>query len=89
MTKKAEAYREYREAAMVDMLLECLPKIAAEVAAPLSQAKKITMVSSGGGEIGAAKLTNEVLEIVNKVPELVKSITGVDISRVGPNSKYI
>lgn len=58
------------------------PKIAAEVAAPLSQAKKITMVSTGGGEIGAAKLTEEVLSIVNKVPDLVKSITGVDISRV-------
>lgn len=47
------------------------------------------MVSSGSGEVGAAKLTGEVLQIVNKVPELVKSITGVDISRVGPNSKYI
>lgn len=62
--------------------------MAAEVAAPLSQAKKITMVSSGSGEVGAAKLTGEVLQIVNKVPELVKSITGVDISRVG-HSKYI
>uniref|UniRef100_A0AAG5D7E6 Band 7 domain-containing protein n=1 Tax=Anopheles atroparvus TaxID=41427 RepID=A0AAG5D7E6_ANOAO len=81
MAKKAEAWREYREAAMVDMLLETLPKVAAEVAAPLSQAKKITMVSSGNGEVGAVKLTGEVLQIVNKIPELVKSITGVDISR--------
>lgn len=59
--------------------------MAAEVAAPLSQAKKITMVSTGQGEIGAAKLTGEVLQIINKVPELVKSITGVDISRVNHN----
>ncbi|XP_030372318.1 flotillin-1 isoform X1 [Scaptodrosophila lebanonensis] len=81
MAQKAEAWREYREAAMVEMLLDTLPKVAAEVAAPLSQAKKITMVSSGQGEIGAAKLTGEVLQIVNKVPELVKNITGVDISR--------
>lgn len=81
MAQKAEAYREYREAAMVEMLLETLPKVAAEVAAPLSQAKKITMVSSGQGDIGAAKLTGEVLAIVNKVPELVKNITGVDIAR--------
>lgn len=81
MSKKAEAWREYREAAMVEMLLDTLPKVAAEVAAPLSQAKKITMVSTGTGEVGAAKLTGEVLQIVNKVPELVKSITGVDISR--------
>lgn len=27
MAKKAEAWREYREAAMVDMLLETLPKV--------------------------------------------------------------
>lgn len=78
------------EAAMVEMLLDTLPKVAAEVAAPLSQAKKITMVSSGTGEIGAAKLTGEVLQIVNKVPELVKAITGVDISRViNQNHKFI
>ncbi|EDV32961.1 uncharacterized protein Dana_GF22637, isoform A [Drosophila ananassae] len=81
MAQKADAWREYREAAMVEMLLDTLPKVAAEVAAPLSQAKKITMVSSGQGDIGAAKLTGEVLQIVNKVPELVKNITGVDIAR--------
>ncbi|KRT84376.1 hypothetical protein AMK59_2992 [Oryctes borbonicus] len=79
MAKKADAWREYREAAMIDMLLDVLPKVAAEVAAPLSQTKKITMVSTGHGEIGAAKLTGEVLNIVNKVPDLVKSMTGVDI----------
>lgn len=27
MSKKAEAWREYREAAMVDMLLDTLPKV--------------------------------------------------------------
>ncbi|SPP73642.1 flotillin-1 isoform X1 [Drosophila guanche] len=81
MAQKAEAYREYREAAMVEMLLDTLPKVAAEVAAPLSQAKKITMISSGQGDVGAAKLTGEILQIVNKVPELVKNMTGVDISR--------
>lgn len=47
------------------------------------------MVSSGQGEIGAAKLTSEVLQIVNKVPELVKNITGVDIARVRPNPAFI
>lgn len=57
-------------------------QVAAEVAAPLSQAKKITMVSSGQGDIGAAKLTGEVLSIVSKVPEVVKNLTGVDIIKV-------
>jgi flotillin len=58
-------------------------QIAAEVAAPLSQAKKVTMVSSGNGSIGAAKLTGEVLDIVVRVPEVVKALTGVDIMKVG------
>lgn len=49
MAKKADAWKEYKEAAMLDMFLESLPKVAAEVAAPLSQAKKITMVSDGTG----------------------------------------
>lgn len=82
MAKKAEAWKEYKQAAMIDMFLDVLPKIAAEVAAPLSQAKKVTMVSSGTGEIGAAKLTGEVLDIVNRVPLLVKTLTGVDIAKV-------
>merc|ERR1711879_643045 len=80
MAKKADAWKEYKEAAMLDMMLEALPKIAAEVAAPLSQAKKISMVSDGSGEIGAAKLTGEVLQIMNSVPLTVKNMTGVDIS---------
>ncbi|BET02541.1 Hypothetical proteinB [Nesidiocoris tenuis] len=82
MSKKAEAFREYRQAAIVDMLLDALPKMTAEVAAPLSQTKKITMVSSGAGEVGAAKITGEVLDIVTKVPEMVKNVTGVDIMKV-------
>lgn len=87
MAKKAEAYKEYKEAAMVEMLLETLPKVAAEVAAPLSQAKKITMVASGSGEVGAAKLTGEVLAIVGKIPELVKNMTNIDITRVNSHSQ--
>ena len=37
------------------MVLEALPKVAAEVAAPLSQAKKITMVADASGEVGASR----------------------------------
>lgn len=80
MAKKADAWKEYKDAAMLDMMLECLPKVAAEIAAPLSQAKKISMVSDGSGELGAAKLTNEVLQIMQSVPNLVKNMTGVDIT---------
>lgn len=80
MAKKADAWKEYKEAAMLDMMLDALPKIAAEIAAPLSQAKKISMITDGSGEIGAAKLTGEVLSIMTSVPQTVKNMTGVDIT---------
>ena len=38
------------------------------------------MVSDGSGEIGAAKLTGEVLTIMLSVPEMVRKLTGVDIT---------
>merc|ERR1712080_292183 len=55
MAKKADAWNEYKEAALVDMMLKVLPSVAAEVSAPLSQVDKITMVSDGDGPIGAAR----------------------------------
>uniref|UniRef100_A0A1Y1MJ69 Band 7 domain-containing protein n=1 Tax=Photinus pyralis TaxID=7054 RepID=A0A1Y1MJ69_PHOPY len=79
MAKKAEAWKEYKRAAMVDMFMDILPQVVAEVSAPLSQANKITMVSTGQGEIGAAKLTSEVLTMVAGIPQVVKAMTGVDL----------
>lgn len=81
LTKKAAAFKEYQEAAMVDMVLEMLPKVAAEIAAPLSQAKKVTMVSIGKGDVGAAKLTGEILGVLERMPSVVENITGVNISK--------
>lgn len=82
MAKKADAWKEYKEAAILDMMLDAMPKIAAEIAAPLSQAKRITMVTDGSSDIGAAKLTNEVLSIMANVPNSVKNMTGVDITQI-------
>ncbi|XP_025114041.1 flotillin-1-like isoform X1 [Pomacea canaliculata] len=81
MAKKADAWKDYQDAAMVDMVLETLPKIAAEIAQPLAQAKKVTMVSSGKGEVGATKLTSEVMLIMEKLPLMVENLTGINISK--------
>lgn len=87
MAKKAAAFKEYQDAALVDMVLEMLPKVAAEIAAPLSQAKKITMVSVGKGDVGAAKLTGEILEVMERMPSVVEGITGVNISKAMKSSQ--
>merc|ERR1719309_616726 len=81
MAKKADAWKEYQEAALVDMMLKVLPQVASEVGTPLAQCRKITMVSTGDGPIGAKKITSEVLEIMASLPETVKTMTGVDISQ--------
>lgn len=81
MAKKADAWNEYEKAALMDMMLKMLPKVAAEVAAPLTKAKKITMISDNSSELGASKITQEVLDIMNKIPDTVTKMTGVDISQ--------
>lgn len=62
-------------------MCDCL-QIAAEIAAPLSKAKKITMISSGKGDVGAQKLTGEVMDIMDRIPLLVENMTSVNISKV-------
>ncbi|XP_072888266.1 flotillin-1-like [Hemitrygon akajei] len=81
MIKKAEAFNEYKDAAMVDMMLEKLPQVAAEISKPFSKVKKITMVSSGSGEVGASKMSGEVLDIMTRLPETIEKLTGVNISQ--------
>ncbi|VDQ07526.1 unnamed protein product [Trichobilharzia regenti] len=61
------------------MVLQSLPKIAAEISAPLTKCDKVTMVSTGDGEIGVAKLTGELFTIMNSLPQLIQSMTGLDI----------
>lgn len=59
----------------------CL-QMAEEISKPLTAANKVTMVSNGGSEVGAAKLTGEVLDIMTRLPAAVEKLTGVDISLV-------
>ncbi|XP_053329144.1 flotillin-1 [Spea bombifrons] len=83
MAKKAEAFQEYQDAAIVDMLLEKLPEVVEEISKPFTEVKKIKMISSGGGEVGASKITGEVLDILSRLPETVEKLTGVSIHQSG------
>ena len=79
MAKKADAWNEYGKAAIVDMMLQKLPEIASEIAAPITRVNKVTMVADANGEIGAARMTDEVLSIMTRIPEVINNMTGVDI----------
>lgn len=80
LKKKAEAFRQYKEAALVDVVLKIMPQVAAEIAAPINNAKKINMIASGDGDVGAARVANEVLCIMERLPAVVKNMTGIDIT---------
>jgi len=80
MTQKAEAWKEYTAGAYLEMLIQKLPLMAAQVAEPLSQANDITFVSTGGSDVGASRLTSEVVRVMGQVPPVVKSLTGIDIA---------
>ena len=40
------------------------------------------MVSNGGADVGASKITGELLDIVIRMPQAMEQLTGVDITKV-------
>ena len=61
--------------------MQALPKMAAEVAAPMSQCERITMVMDMDATTGSgpAKVTQEVIDIMTKIPDTVQSSTGINL----------
>ena len=79
MQKKAAAWQEYNQAAIIQQLIESLPKIAEAVAQPLAQTDRIVIINSGDGGGGASKITADIANIIAQMPEMVESLTGVDV----------
>jgi len=83
--KKAEAWQYYNEAAIAQLLIENLPALAREVAAPLARTEKITIVSTGGNGgqgAGAHKVTQDVSQIIATLPPIIESLTGLKIDEL-------
>ena len=78
MIKKAEAYKQFNDAAMAQMIIERLPQIASAIAQPLSKTEKIVMI----GDSGASKLTKDITNIMAQLPETVKGLTGIDLTDI-------
>merc|ERR1711976_434871 len=74
MQMKAEAMQAYGKQALVQMVLEALPKIAAEVSQPLGKIDEIVLL---GGEND--RLSTEVGKLIAEGP-VIKALTGVDVS---------
>merc|ERR1719370_993979 len=77
MRQKAAAYKQYGDAALMSLVLESLPKIAAEVSAPLSRVDEIVLLGGDGG-----RTTSEVTKLLAEMPPAVQALTGVDLSKI-------
>ena len=83
MAKKAEAFKQYNDAAVTQMIIEKLPEIAKAVAEPLSKTEKIVIVDSGNGQgKGAARVSGYVTDILASLPETVNALTGINLMDV-------
>nr|AID21727.1 flotillin-1 [Dugesia japonica]APU52171.1 flotillin-1 [Dugesia japonica] len=82
MTMKAEAWKEYEKAAKIEMVLSMLPNMAAEIAQPLTNCQKITMVSNGDGEIGVSKLAGEVINVIKTLSDAVNKMSRDEMKTV-------
>jgi flotillin len=72
---QAEAYEKFNEAAVLSKVLEVLPAMAREVAAPLAAIKTMTVVSNDG----AGQLSRDVSTGVQQTTQLIKDTTGLDV----------
>ena len=87
MDKKAEALKKYGKAAMAQMAIEILPKVAAEVAKPLGTIDKVTIFGGGNGN-GMSSMSDNVPLVMAKTIQTIKEATGVDIAEIMRAESY-
>jgi flotillin len=79
--KKAEAWQQYTQAAILQQILQNLPGLANAIAQPLARTEKIVVINSGDGSggTGAAKVTRDVADGMAQIPAVIEALTGVNI----------
>lgn len=85
--KIAEAFEMYGQAAVLDMVVRMLPDYAKEIASPLGNIDKITVVDTGGsGENGGAnKVTGYATNLMSSLQETLKASSGIDMKELLEN----
>lgn len=82
MLMKATVFKKYGPAAMTSLVLDSLPKLAAEVSAPLARIDDIVMLG------GSDQVTGEVNRLVSQMPASLNALTGIDLRKYfGKNSQ--
>lgn len=84
--KIAEAFKKYDEAAILSMIVEIMPQLVKEAAAPLGNIDKISIVDTGSGEGGGAnRVTNYATNLLSTTQETLKETLGLDMKSLIEN----
>jgi len=78
MARKAQAYSEYGDAAILDLLAAALPQIVGAAAAPMGNIDKLTVISTDG----ASDVTRSVTSTVAQGMQVAGDLTGFDLPQL-------
>ena len=83
MRMKADSFKQYNQAAVVEMIIRILPELAGKISEPLSKTERMVIINSGNGVGGgASKLTGDVTQIVAQLPPVIESLTGIKFEKL-------
>jgi flotillin len=79
-SKKAAAWEQYTQAAILQQILDKLPALANAIAQPLAKTDKIVVINSGGdGGAGTSKITRDVADSMSQIPAVIEALTGISL----------
>jgi len=88
MAKKADAFAQYTQAAILQMLIENLPMVASAIAEPMAKTERIVVINSssdGSGGTGVTRVSKDVADLMSQVPTVIESLTGINLVDVLKN----
>lgn len=80
MEKKAEAYKQYTGAALLEMVVGILPEMASKIAEPMRAIDSVNIYGSDGS--GVTELSGNVPVMIQRVFDTVSEATGVDLKDI-------
>ncbi|MFC6041278.1 SPFH domain-containing protein [Paenisporosarcina macmurdoensis] len=84
--KLADAFDHYGQAAVLDMIVRMMPEYAKQIASPLANIDKITVVDTGSGEGGGAnRVTSYATNLMSTLQETLKATSGIDVKEMLEN----
>lgn len=88
MEQKAEAYRKYNGAAVVEMMIKIMPAMAEAISKPLGQIDKINIYGTSGGAgesgdgLGTSQISGVIPVVMRQVFDTMSEATGVSLTDI-------